>query len=217
MPKRTRDYHAFLIKRLADPKAAESYLNAAINDSTEAFLKALRNVAEARRMSKVAKEAGVSRESLYRTLSGEGNPRFDTLTSVLSVLGLRLKLEAFPETAPAFGPSGSELSLPIGPSYPAPNPEADVKSLGAAYLLSDQRSRVASASVVGALEMECLEWMQQTPASMTSGEAYIPKPAFGFMVAPVKPGAPKPQTHVVDAANRSGIGSLPPAFSQTSP
>jgi probable addiction module antidote protein len=94
MPKRTRDYHAYLVKRLVDPKAAEDYLNAAINDSDEMFLKALRNVAEARRMSKVAEQAGVSRESLYRTLSEEGNPRFNTLTSILRVLGLRITLQA---------------------------------------------------------------------------------------------------------------------------
>ena len=93
MPKRTSDYRSWMLKQLTDPRVSANYINTTLNDSPEAFLRALRNVAEARRMSKVAEEAGVSRESLYRTLSEEGNPRFDTLRSVLRVLGLRIAVE----------------------------------------------------------------------------------------------------------------------------
>jgi probable addiction module antidote protein len=96
MPKRTRDYHSWQIKQLTDPQTAAGYLNAALNDSNEMFLKALRNVAEAGTIAKVAKKAGVRRESLYRTLSDRGNPRFDTLNSVLSVLGLRMGIQPRP-------------------------------------------------------------------------------------------------------------------------
>ena len=96
MPKRTRDYHSWQIKQLTHPQTAASYLNAALNDSNEMFLKALRNVAEASTIAKVAKKAGVRRESLYRTLSDQGNPRLDTLNSILSVLGLRIAIEARP-------------------------------------------------------------------------------------------------------------------------
>ena len=96
MPKRTRDHHAWLIEELKDPVVAANYLNEALSDSGQMFLKALRNVAEAGRMSKVAKKAGVRRESLYRTLSDRGNPRLDTLNSVLSVLGLRIAIEVSP-------------------------------------------------------------------------------------------------------------------------
>lgn len=49
-------------------------------------------------MSRVAKDAGVSRESLYRMLRGSGNPRYSSLTGILSALGLRLKIE--PATTP---------------------------------------------------------------------------------------------------------------------
>ena len=96
MPKRTRDYHSWQIKQLTDPETAAGYLNEALCDSREMFLKALRNVAEAGRMARVAKEAGVRRESLYRTLSKRGNPRLDTLNSVLSVLGLGIAIEVRP-------------------------------------------------------------------------------------------------------------------------
>jgi len=47
MPKRTKDYHSWLLKQLIDPQVAVDYLNAAIEDSPAMFLKALRNVAEA--------------------------------------------------------------------------------------------------------------------------------------------------------------------------
>lgn len=94
MPKRTRDYRTWLLNELADPGVAASYLNAAIDDSAEMFLTALRNVAEAHRIARVADQAGLRRESLYRTLSKEGNPRLDTLTAVLKVFGLRLAIQA---------------------------------------------------------------------------------------------------------------------------
>ncbi len=93
MPKKTREYHAWLLGKLATPQTAADYLNGAMNDSPEMFLKALRNVAEARQMATVAKEAGVRRESLYRTLSKRGNPRLDTLNAVLRVLGLRIAIQ----------------------------------------------------------------------------------------------------------------------------
>lgn len=88
MPKRTRAYHEFLLEELRDPVFAAEYLNEARQESRKIFLKALRNVAEARRMAVVAVEAGVNRESLYKSLSEDGNPRLETYDSVLSALGI---------------------------------------------------------------------------------------------------------------------------------
>jgi probable addiction module antidote protein len=88
MPKRTRDHHEWLLEQLLETAFAADYLNVARQESQSSFLKALRNVAEARRMAVVAHEAGVNRESLYRALSEEGNPRLDTYDSVLDALGL---------------------------------------------------------------------------------------------------------------------------------
>ena len=53
---------------------------------------ALGVIARARGMTQVAREAGLSRESLYRTLGPEGNPELSTLLRVLSALGLRLAI-----------------------------------------------------------------------------------------------------------------------------
>ena len=77
------------IKR--DPALAAEYLNVAAEDGdARAYLLALRTVAEAQGMSKVAKAAGVPRESIYRALSPKGNPRLSTLTAVLKAAGLRM-------------------------------------------------------------------------------------------------------------------------------
>jgi probable addiction module antidote protein len=58
------------------------------------FLKALKKVAQARQMTKVAQEAGVQRETLYRSLSENGNPTLETLSSVLHALGMELRVAA---------------------------------------------------------------------------------------------------------------------------
>lgn len=69
------------------------YLNACIEeagDDPSFIAKALGTIAKARGMAQVAKDAGVSRESLYRALSGNGNPEFGTILKVVKALGLRL-------------------------------------------------------------------------------------------------------------------------------
>lgn len=90
MPKRTGDYNSWLLKKLTDPRVAANYINAASEDSEEMLLVAVRKVAEAHRMAKVAKAADVNRESLYKALSAEGNPELKTVASVLNAVGLRI-------------------------------------------------------------------------------------------------------------------------------
>ena len=84
-----------LIEELrADPELAAEYLNAAAGDGDpHVYLSALRTVAEAQGMAKVAKAAGVPRESLYRALSARGNPRFTTLHAVLKAAGLKMAVQ----------------------------------------------------------------------------------------------------------------------------
>jgi len=94
MPKRTRSYSAWQLEKLTDPKVAASFLNASLQESTEVFLAALGDVAQANQMSKVAKDSGVQRETLYRSLSKRGNPTLDTLAGVLSALGLKLTISS---------------------------------------------------------------------------------------------------------------------------
>jgi probable addiction module antidote protein len=80
-----------------DPEFAAEYLKAALEDTDEpqVLLIALRHLAEAKGgIAKVAKAAGVERESLYRAFSTRGNPRLSTLTAVNKALGLKLMVEA---------------------------------------------------------------------------------------------------------------------------
>jgi probable addiction module antidote protein len=87
-------YASGLIQDLADPEEAAAYLNAALEDGDqEIFLLALRNVAEARGMSTVARQARLNRENLYRILSPAGNPQLANLNALLRSVGLRLSVE----------------------------------------------------------------------------------------------------------------------------
>ena len=54
------------------------------------FIHALSTAARAKGMTEVAKQAGVTRASLYKSLSDEGNPRFDTITKIVEALGCKL-------------------------------------------------------------------------------------------------------------------------------
>src|SRR5271166_5180385 len=92
MTMKTSSYRQSLLTSLLDPVEASAYLNAALEDSPEAFLKALKNVAQARTMANVAREAGIQRETLYRAFSEQGNPTFETLSSVLGALGMKLSI-----------------------------------------------------------------------------------------------------------------------------
>jgi len=94
--KRSQSYQESLIAALADPLEAAGYLNAALEDGDkELFLMALRNVAEARLggMSKLAEATGLNRESLYRMLSGKGNPELKSLDRLLHALGLKITVD----------------------------------------------------------------------------------------------------------------------------
>jgi len=80
-----------------DPEFAAEYLRAALEDEDEpgVLLVALRRIAEARGgIAKVAKAAGIERESLYRALSARGNPRLSTLVAITKAMGLKLTVEA---------------------------------------------------------------------------------------------------------------------------
>lgn len=100
MARRTVPYEEILSRDLQDPEETAAYLNAALEDASEngadVFLLALRDVAKARGMRQLAQDTQLSRESLYRTLSRKGNPRFSTLEAVLKSVGLKLAVEVKP-------------------------------------------------------------------------------------------------------------------------
>ena len=70
-----------------------AYLEEAFEDGDPAFIaSALGDIARARGMAGLAKETGISREALYRSLSGKGNPRLSTLVDVTRALGMKLSI-----------------------------------------------------------------------------------------------------------------------------
>lgn len=80
-----------MAEHLEDEQAIIEYLTIVLEENdTAAFLDALNTVARARGMTQIAKEAGVNRESLYKSLSDGAAPRFDTITKVLNALGIKL-------------------------------------------------------------------------------------------------------------------------------
>jgi probable addiction module antidote protein len=85
-----KSYRSRLMGKLLIPSEAKHYINAAFADSTEMFFEAIKDVAQAHQMASVAKKSGVTRESLYRSLSKRGNPSWKTVLSVLKVVGLRI-------------------------------------------------------------------------------------------------------------------------------
>jgi len=72
-----------------------AYLEAALEDGDPGVITAaLGDIARARGMTSIAREAGLGRESLYKALSPEGNPEFATVLKVVRALGLRLHATA---------------------------------------------------------------------------------------------------------------------------
>jgi len=86
-----------MVKKLRErPRFAAEYLKAAMEETDEpaVLLIALRHIAEARGgLAKVAKAAGIERESLYRALSARGNPRLSTIVGVMKAVGLKLTVD----------------------------------------------------------------------------------------------------------------------------
>lgn len=82
---------------LRTPEEMAAYLDAWLEeapDDAAGIAKALGNIARAKGMTQVAKDAGLSRESLYRALSAEGNPTFATVLKVAKALGMKLHAQA---------------------------------------------------------------------------------------------------------------------------
>lgn len=94
MARKQPTYHDDLLERLKDPEYASEYLEAALaeGDMPDVFLLALRNVAEARGMTRLARETKLNREHLQSLLSEHGNPVLSSLHAILDALGMKLSI-----------------------------------------------------------------------------------------------------------------------------
>lgn len=94
---RTKTTPYDVAEHLRTPEEMAAYLDAWLEeapDDAAGIAVALGNIARAKGMTQVAKDAGLSRESLYRALSAEGNPSFTTVLKVARALGVKLHAEA---------------------------------------------------------------------------------------------------------------------------
>jgi len=98
MTKKTTTIEAYdVAEHLRTPEEMAAYLDACIDESAgdATFIaKALGDIARAQGMTKVARDAGVSRESLYKALSGDRSPDFSTVLKVTRALGVKLHVAA---------------------------------------------------------------------------------------------------------------------------
>ena len=82
-------------EHLGTPEAQAEYISAALETGDAAFIAdSLGIVARARGMSRLARDTGLRRESLYKALSAEGHPEFATIMKVVQALGVKLSTEA---------------------------------------------------------------------------------------------------------------------------
>jgi probable addiction module antidote protein len=78
---------------LNDEQTIAEYLTAALEDpNPDVFLAAVRDVARARGMAQLAKDAGLGRESLYKALTPGAKPRYDTVLKLLHALGVKISV-----------------------------------------------------------------------------------------------------------------------------
>jgi probable addiction module antidote protein len=92
-PAKTKTVAYDIAEQLRTPEEMAAYLDAWLveaPDDVAGIARALGDIARAKGMAQVAREAGLSRESLYRALSEEGNPSFATILKVTRALGVRL-------------------------------------------------------------------------------------------------------------------------------
>lgn len=94
--KKTKTTRYDVAEHLRSPEEMAAYLEACIEESNgdATFVaKALGDIARAKGMTQIARDTGLSRESLYKALSGDRSPTFDTILKVIQALGIKLHAE----------------------------------------------------------------------------------------------------------------------------
>ena len=112
---KTRTTRYDVSEHLRTPEEMAAYLEACLDEAhgDAAFIaKALGDIARAKGMSQVARDTGLSRESLYKALSGERSPDFDTILKVVEALGLKLHAQVVLAAAEQKAP----VDVPVAPA-----------------------------------------------------------------------------------------------------
>ena len=94
-----RDYEEYLIESLKDPEEAEAYLEASLeaymeDNDIKALMLAFEHLARAKySVSEMARQAGISRQHLYRIFDNETSPNFNTVMTIIKSLGFTLEVK----------------------------------------------------------------------------------------------------------------------------
>jgi len=135
MTERSRSYKEGLLRRLKDNAEAANYLQAALEDSQSAFLVALKNVLDSRKVAAVARASKLNRVHIHQMLTSEGNPTLSSLEKILHAIGLRLEI-------------GLDEPKRAKPRRRNGSSQQKMRSLRAA-LVEGERSGIAEGDVIG--------------------------------------------------------------------
>ena len=130
-------------EHLRTPEEMAAYFEACLEeaDGDAAFIaKALGDIARAKGMSQVARDAGLSRESLYKALSGERSPDFETILKVVGALGLEFHAKV----------AGDSADLPAGGAERLARPPVKAATTAGAGARRAARGAARASSAAGA-------------------------------------------------------------------
>ncbi len=99
--KKTKTSPCDVAEHLRTPEEMAAYLEASLEEAkgdASFIAKALGDIARAKGMAQVARDSGLSRESLYKALSGNRKPGFDTILKIIEALGLKLHAQVAPHS-----------------------------------------------------------------------------------------------------------------------
>jgi probable addiction module antidote protein len=176
MSKLSTSYRDELLESLKDNSEAAEYLQAALEDSLGAFLVALKNVLDARKVTAIARASNLSREHLYQMLREDGNPTLNSLDRILHALGLRLAidLEAVPSTP--------KQSFEI-PSIATCEEQSEYASWSDRWVASSSSTHHAPVYKAGLCDIDDIEvnvvsTSVKTASSASASRLAVPHPAF---------------------------------------
>jgi probable addiction module antidote protein len=158
MTRRFRSYKESLLRRLKDNSEAVNYLQAALEDSQSAFLVALKNVLDSRKVAVVARASKLNRVHIHQMLTEDGNPTLSSLEKLLRAIGLRLEIgldEARSRKAAALSAhnqrSRAKAASANGPKRKSTNSsQRKLRTVRAAVLTAEQ-SGVAEGNAIAEL------------------------------------------------------------------
>ena len=186
---------------LDSPKAMAAYLAESMKaDDTEGLIHALAEIAKAKGVNKVAEDAGVNRESLYKVLKKGAKTRFDTIRKLMTAIGLELTVQPIAGSVAA----SRARAVAAKPAAAKPAAKPAVKKPAAA-------AKPAAAKPAAKPAVKKPAVAAKPAAAKPAAKPAVKKPAAAAKPAAAKPAA-KPSVKKPAGATKPAVpASLPPA------